>query len=150
MLAVHRQQQPSPPLPRCQRELPRHDEALLVRKRQGDPALERPQRRVEAGKPHDRVEHEVGLRPLEQRGQIAADLHVLDAVLRHKRAQVLGARRDRAELELGMGGDDLECLAPDRTGGAEERDPFHRDDVGRGRLSKAEGSWMHIASTRQV
>jgi hypothetical protein len=62
------------------RELARRDEALLVRERERDTLLERPERRPDAGEPDDRVEDDVGLAALEQLERIAADLRVLDAV----------------------------------------------------------------------
>src|ERR1044072_9889847 len=49
VLAVDGQQQPSPMLLRGDGELARCDEALLVRERERDPLLERPERRPDAG-----------------------------------------------------------------------------------------------------
>ena len=72
----------SPP-PRFQavdREVAGRDEALLVRESERHAALERPQRRADAGEADDRVQDEVGLRVLEELGEVAADLRVLDAV----------------------------------------------------------------------
>ena len=65
MLAVDRQEQPSPPLLRCERELAGSDEALLVGERERDAALERPERRREAREADDGVQDDVrlGLRP---------------------------------------------------------------------------------------
>src|SRR5205085_4562830 len=73
----------------------------------------------------DRVEYEVGLGPLQQLGEIAAHL-------RERREPVdrLRSGGSRAELELGMSVDDLERLAADRAGRAEEGDPLHNRSVG--------------------
>ena len=65
-------------------ELAGGDEALLVRERERDAVLERPERRVDAGEADDRVEDDVRLAALEQLGRVAADLDVLDAVLRRE------------------------------------------------------------------
>ena len=122
---------------RGERELAGGDEALLVREREVDAALERPQRRGQPGEADDRVQDEVGLGGLEQRRRVAADLDVLDAVRRGERREVGRARRERAELELGMRGDDLERLAADRAGGAEQGDALHPASVGAGPLVAA-------------
>ena len=81
-----------------ERELAGRDEALLVREREVDAVLERPERRVDAGEADDGVQHDVGLRALEQLGQVAADLlqRRVDVVERRR------AGRDGAELELGV------------------------------------------------
>src|SRR2546421_1739303 len=120
VLAVEGEQQPSPAPPRLERELPRRHEALLVREREVDPALERPERRGKAGEADDGVQDEVGLSALEQLGEVAADLGQ-----RRQPVDRLGAGRDGHELELRMCLDDLERLPADRAGGAEERDPPH-------------------------
>ena len=65
---------PAAALPRGERELAGRDEALLVRERERDAALERPERRADAGEADDGVEHDVRLGPLEQLGRVAADL----------------------------------------------------------------------------
>jgi hypothetical protein len=75
--------------------------------------LQCPEGRREPGEPDHGVEDEVGLGPLEQLGQVTADLG--DGREAFDR---LGARRRGAELQLGMGRDDLERLAPDRPCGA--------------------------------
>ena len=79
VLAVDREQQPSAPLPRCNCEFSGRDEALLVREREGHAAFERPEGGSDPGEPDDRVQHEVGLRRLEELREITADLDVLDA-----------------------------------------------------------------------
>ena len=113
----------APPPRSCarERELAGGDEALLVRERERDAALERPHRRREPGEADDGVEHEVGLGALEQLGEVAADL-------RERREPVdrLRARRRGDELELGVRVDHLDRLAPDRAGRAEQGDPLHR------------------------
>src|SRR5436853_6140236 len=69
MLAVDRQDATAAASLRCERELARRDEALLVRKRKVGAVLERPQRRVHPGEADDRVEDDVGLRTVEELGQ---------------------------------------------------------------------------------
>ena len=61
VLAVDGQEQPSSPLPGSDCEVAGGDEALLVRERERDAALERPERRADSREPDDRVQHEVGL-----------------------------------------------------------------------------------------
>ena len=97
------------------------DEALLVRERERHPALERPERSRQPGEADDRVEDDVRLGALEQLGQVAAHLRQ-----RRQAVDRLRARRRGDELELGVRGDDLERLPPDRTGGTQEGDALHR------------------------
>ena len=94
MLGVDRQQQPSSPLLRCERELARGDEALLVREREIDAGLERPEGRRQAGEADDGVQDDIGLSALEQLREVASDL-------RQRRQAVDG-------LRAGGGGDELE------------------------------------------
>ena len=54
VLAVDRDQEPSSPLSRAERELAGRDEALLVRERERDAVLERPERRANACESDDR------------------------------------------------------------------------------------------------
>ena len=121
VLAVDRQDAPAAALLRGERKLARGDEALLVREREVDAVLERPERRVDAGEADDGVQDDVRLRALEQLGQVAADLleRRVDVVERRR------AGRGRAQLEPGMRLDDLDRLAADRAGGSEQGDPFH-------------------------
>ena len=121
VLAVDRQDPAAAPLARGERELSGGDEALLVREREVDAVLERPERRVDSGEADDGVEDDVGLRALEQLGQVAADLlqRRVDVVERRR------AGRRGAELELRMRLDDLDRLAADRSRGAEQRDALH-------------------------
>ena len=95
--------------------------------------LERPERRAHACEADDGVEDDVGLAALEQLDRVAADLDVLDAVLRRELVERRRARLERAELELGMRGDDLDRLTADRARRAEECDASHgaKDAVGR-------------------
>ena len=120
MLAVDRQQPAPSPLPRGEREVAGGDEALLVRERQVDAALERPERHGQPGEAHDRVEDDVGLGALQQLGQVAADLGQRREPVDRRRAG-----RGGDELEVGMRVDDLDRLAADRAGGADEGDPSH-------------------------
>ena len=120
VLAVHRQEEPSPALACRQRELAGGDEALLVRERERDAAFERPQRRRKAREAHDGVQHDVGLGALEELRQVPADLRQ-----RREAVDRLRPRRRRDELEPGVRLDDLERLPADRTGCSEERDARH-------------------------
>jgi hypothetical protein len=74
MLAVDGQQQPSSPLLGGQRELAGGDQALLVREREGDAALERPERCGQPGEADDRIQDDVRLRAVEQLREVAAYL----------------------------------------------------------------------------
>jgi hypothetical protein len=114
VLAVDRQEQPSSAPLRLERELPGGDKAFLVRQREVDPVLERPQGRRQPGESDDGVEHEVRLGALEQPRQVAPDL-------RERRQAVDGLRAGGGgtQLQLGVPGDDLERLAPDRACGAQ-------------------------------
>ena len=96
VLAVHRKDPAAAARRRGEREVAAGDEALLVREREVDAVLERPQRRVDAGEADDGVEDDVGLRLLEQLDEVAADLlqRRVHAVQRRR------ARGDRAELQL--------------------------------------------------
>ena len=129
VLGVDREQQPSAPLLRRERELAGGNEALLVRERECDAALERPQRRADAGEADHGVEHHVRLRGLEQLRQVAAHLSQLDAVLGGERAQVGRSCRERTQLQLGVSLHDLDRLPADRAGGAEKRDSLHGHSV---------------------
>ena len=126
VLAVDRQQEPSTPLPGCDRELAGRDEALLVRERERHAVLERPDRRAHSGEADHRVQDDVGRAPLEQRDGIAADLDVLDAVLRRQSVEGRRAGLQRAEREIGMRGDDVDRLPADRSGRTEQGDASHR------------------------
>ena len=129
MLGVDGEQQASTPLLRGERELAGRDEALLVRERERDTALERPERRADAGEADDRIQDDVRLRGFEQLGDVAADLRVRDAVLARQLRQVGRAGRESAELELGVPLHDLDRLPADRAGGAEQRYPLHGHSV---------------------
>jgi len=74
VLTVDRQDPPAASLTRGERELPGCDEALLVRQREVDAVLERPEGRVDAREADDGVEDDVRLRALEELGQVAPDL----------------------------------------------------------------------------
>ena len=97
VLAVDREQQPPTPLPRGEREVAGGDEALLVRERERHAALERPERRADPGEADDRVQHEVRLGRLEQLGEVAADLDVLDAERRRELVERLRAGCEGAD-----------------------------------------------------
>ena len=123
VLAVDRQDPPSSPLLRGERERAGGNETLLVGQSEVDPALERLQCRREAGESHDGVQNDVRLaRPDELvQGRVAADRHVPDAVVAcdPPRFVRLRAYGHRTELELGVGAHDLECLRADRPSGPE-------------------------------
>ena len=106
-------------------ELAGRDEALLVRERERDAVLERPQRRPDAREADDGVQDDVGLAALEQANGIAADLDVLDGVRGGELVERRRAGQERAELELGVRGDDLDRLPADRAGRTEDGDAFH-------------------------
>jgi hypothetical protein len=131
VLRVDGHDTPSTPLPGRTGELPACDEALLVRKRQIDPALERPEGRGQSREADDRIEDHVRLGTLEQLREVAAHLRQ-----RREAVDALRARSRRHELELGVRGDDLQGLIADRPGRSEERDTFHagqsRSGLGRG------------------
>ena len=92
VLAVDRQQQAAAAAMGGDGELAGRDEALLVRERERDAALERPQRRLDAGEADDRVEDDVRLAGVEERGGGAADLDVLDAVRGRERRRAAACR----------------------------------------------------------
>jgi hypothetical protein len=120
VLAVDGQDAASPPLLGGERDLPGRDEALLVREREVDAVLERPDRRGQPGEADDRVEDDVGLGLLEKLRQVAAHL-------RERREPVdrLRARGGRGKLEAGVAVDDLEGLPADRARGPEKRYSLH-------------------------
>jgi hypothetical protein len=120
VLTVDGDQQPSSTSLRLERELAGSDETLLVGEGEMDTALERPQRRRQPGEADDGVEDEIRLGPVEQLRQVTAYLRQ-----RRQALDPLRARGGGTELELGMGVDDLERLAPDRARGAQQRNPFH-------------------------
>ncbi len=126
MLAVDRKQPPAAARLRCEGELARGDEALLVREREVDAALERPERHRQAGEADDGVEDDVWLGALEQLGEVASDLGQRGESVDRCRA---GGRGD--ELELGVGADDLERLPADRPGRSDQGDALlcHADSM---------------------
>ena len=126
MLEVHRQDPASTPLARREGQLSGSDEALLVREREINAVLERPERRVDSGEADDGVEDDIGPGALEEVGQIAADLL-------QRRVDVVERRRSgrrRAELELRVRPHDLDRLTPDRPRCPEQRDALHVVSVG--------------------
>ena len=110
VLAVDRQQQAAPPPLGGDGELAGGDEALLVRERERDAALERPERRPDAGEADDRVEDESGSQASSSAVHVAADLGVLDAVRGGELVERLRAGHQRAQLELGVRCHDLDRL----------------------------------------
>jgi hypothetical protein len=124
MLAVYREQAASTPLPGGHGELAGRDEALLVGQREVDTALERPQRGSDTREAHNRVEHDVRPRLLQELDRVSADLRQRsDAVER------LRGRRGGDEVEPGVARDHLAGLASDRAGGPEHSDAFHPESV---------------------
>ncbi len=129
VLGVDRQQQASSPLPRLQRQGAGGDEALLVRERERDPALERPQGCADPGEADHRIQDDVRRRGLEQLREVAADLRVRDGLLRGERGEVGRPGGKSAQLELRVPLHDLDRLPANRAGGAEQRDSFHGHSV---------------------
>jgi hypothetical protein len=74
VLAVDGQEPPPSPRLGGERELAGGHEALLVRKREIDAPLERPERDRQPGEADDGVEHDVVLGTLEQLGRVSSDL----------------------------------------------------------------------------
>ena len=124
MLAVHGQQTAAAAPPSLRRQLSRRHQALLVREREVDTSLERPEGRRQPGETDHRVQDDVRPRALEQLRQVSADL-----CQRREPVDRPCPGRGRNELELRMRVDDLERLPSDRAGGAEKGDPFHRLSV---------------------
>ena len=108
-------------------ELTGGDEALLVRERQVDAPLERPERGVNARESDHCVEHDVGLGAFEELCEVTPNLFQRRVDMVEGRR----ARRGRAELELRMPLDDLDRLATDRPRCPEQRDALHRASVRR-------------------
>ncbi len=125
VLAVDRQEQSSPTLLRGEGEPARCDEALLVCERERDALLERPECRPDARESDDGVQDDVGSAALQQLNGIAADLGVLDGMLGGELVQRRRAGLERTQLELGVGGDDLDRLPADRSGRTDDPDAFH-------------------------
>ena len=91
-----------------------------------DAALERPESRPAAGKADDGVEDEVGLgAPRAARSGSPPPWKCSTPSSAASPVRSRRPGRERAELELGVRVDDLERLAADRAGGAEESDPLH-------------------------
>ena len=120
VLAVDREQRAAAAGARRSRERAGRHEALLVRERERDAALQRPEGRADPGEADDRVEDDVRLGPLEQLGRVAAHLGQRREPVDRRRA-----RRGRDELELRVRSDDLEGLAADGAGGSEQCEAGH-------------------------
>ena len=118
VLGIDREQEASPTLLRRERQVARRDEALLVRERERHASLERPERRTDSRKADDGVQDDVGLGALEELGQVAACLDVLDAVSRSELLEAARAGREGAELEFLGGLDHGDCLRADGAGGS--------------------------------
>src|SRR5581483_1248990 len=120
-------------------ELAARHEALLVRERERDVVLDGPERRVDAGEADDRVQDDVRRGAFEQLREVAADLL-------QRRVHVVERRRAGrrgAELERRMRLDDLDRLAPDRAGGAEEGDALHYGQCTSGCVRDS-GAWPRL------
>ena len=134
MLAVDGKQEPSTPLPGREREVAGRDEALLVRERERDTVLERPQGGAysgEARRPRSARDRAPRL-PGSWSGHRRLGCVEPHGGLRDPPAAA--SRSECDDLEVRVGIDDLQRLPTDRTGGPEQRDP---SDVGghRGRLT---------------
>ena len=164
VLGVDRDQLRARGLRQRHHQLAAHDERLLVGQRDVDPLGERDDRRTEAGRPDDRVEHEVGaalgdephqaLGPGQHlaagpglrgaRGGVGvAERDPPDAVragLRHERlVRALGRQPDELE-RLRRACDDVERLRADRARGAEDQEPLHCASMMAGGIKRAEGA----------
>ena len=129
MLAVDGDQPPAATVKRRAGERAARDQALLVRQRQSDAVLERPERRADAGEADDRVQDDIRPGRLEQRRRVSTDLGQRTGVRGDDLVARTRARRDRAQLEVGVGVDDLERLTTDRSGCSEESDTSHHVSV---------------------
>ncbi len=116
---------PPPRSRAAERQLACGDEALLVRERQGDAVLERPERRADAREADDGVEHHIRGASLQELRRITPDLDVLDAVLGGERLEGRRAGLERTELELGVRCDDLDRLPADRACRTEQGNASH-------------------------
>ena len=134
MLAVDRQDAAPLPAPGGEREVACRDEALLVGERQVDPGLERGERGRRPAKPTTAFRTTSGCRGVDEtvEGRLACNRDVGDAARGCDPSRLLptGSGGDGAQLELGMGVDDLERLSADRARGAEKA-TFHTQSWGR-------------------
>jgi hypothetical protein len=87
--------------------------------------VESPKRRRQACEADDGVEDDVRPRALEQLRQVSADLRQ-----RRKPVNRLRSGRGGDELEVRIRGDDVERLAPDGAGHAQDDDSPHLASVG--------------------
>ena len=141
VLAVDGNETPSPALLRVEGKSSGRYEALLVREREIDAALERPQRCGQTGEADHGVQDEIRCGPVEQLGQVAADL-------RQRREPVdrLRARGSGAELQLGVVVDDLQRLASfDRAHSV----PFLRSSA-MNSLVRIDSAWMSGVRRRRT
>ena len=118
------------------------DEALLVGERDRDAALQRRQRRAQAGGADQRVQHDVGGAGVDQGGEVRVVGHRAPAGGggRPPDAVGLGLRRHRvhaapagetARLQVGRPVDDLEGLDADRSGASQDEYACHPSSVAR-------------------
>jgi hypothetical protein len=120
VLRIHRKDPAAAARERRNGQIARGDEALLVREREIDAALQRPHRRGQARETDDGVEDDVGLGALEELGEVSADLRERsDAVER------LRSRGCSDQLEVRVRVDDLARLRPDRARRAEQGHALH-------------------------
>ena len=152
MLAVDRQDPPAPALERCERQIAGRDEALLVGEREVDARLERGQRRREPGEADDSVQDDVGRAGLDERVErrVAAHGDVGDAAACSRSRAPRSARLPAAtahELELRVSVDDLDRLAADRAGSAEQGDALHRLKCRDARAARQSGAASNATST---
>ena len=90
MLAVDREKTSAAAVPRSECKVAGRDEALLVRERQCHSVLERPERRSDSGEADDGIQDQIRLGGLEDVGQIATHLTVLDSEIRSELVERLG------------------------------------------------------------
>ena len=121
VLAVHRQQEPSPALPRRERELARRDEALLVRERERHASLERPERGWQA--PRTR---RTAFRTTSGSARSRSSVRSPPTCVSGARPSIgCGSRRGRNQLEARVRLDDLDRLSTDRARRSEQGDSRH-------------------------
>ena len=162
VLGIHRYQLCAGALGKGGHELAADHEALLVREREIDSLAECGDRGAQAGRAHQRVQHEVAvglgdelhepLRPGQDldpapvlgrhgRGVEVGERDPADAVHAGLLEQELPARRRREahDLELAAALDHVERLRADRAGGADDEDPAHPTESRERRAARARG-----------
>ena len=142
VLEVDRDQRGARAGPRGRDEVAAGHQALLVRERHGNPAVERRQRRPQARRAHEGVQDQVGLRGVDERREGGVVRHgpaagraggVAHAVGRRLGVHLgqASAAGEPAGLQIAGRRDDLEGLNPDGSGGPQDEYACHRASVAR-------------------